>query len=127
MAEVGVPLRPMLGKITRDLSEVFTTLEGREFTCEFKYDGQVGIAFYHCIWQQKQYYIFDDLLSLAPNHPTFNSYRELKSISTLLARSKYSAVTLRYIILLPPCYAPYVSNHLHTNRTLQKSTLTLSR
>ncbi|CAO3693020.1 unnamed protein product [Umbelopsis ramanniana] len=37
---VGVPLRPMLGKITRDLSEVFVKLEGRSFACEYKYDGQ---------------------------------------------------------------------------------------
>lgn len=35
-----VPLRPMLGSITRDLSEMLTKLDGREFSCEFKYDGQ---------------------------------------------------------------------------------------
>ncbi|KUI59951.1 DNA ligase 3 [Cytospora mali] len=35
-----VPLRPMLGSITRDLAEMLTKLDGREFTCEFKYDGQ---------------------------------------------------------------------------------------
>ncbi|CAO3665673.1 unnamed protein product [Umbelopsis vinacea] len=37
---VGIPLRPMLGKITRDLSEVFVKLDGRSFSCEYKYDGQ---------------------------------------------------------------------------------------
>lgn len=35
-----IPLRPMLGSITRDLSEMLTKLDGREFACEFKYDGQ---------------------------------------------------------------------------------------
>lgn len=35
-----IPLRPMLGGITRDLGEMLTKLEGRDFSCEFKYDGQ---------------------------------------------------------------------------------------
>ncbi|KAL2020310.1 hypothetical protein VTK56DRAFT_8538 [Thermocarpiscus australiensis] len=34
------PLRPMLGSITRDLSEMLTKLQGRDFACEYKYDGQ---------------------------------------------------------------------------------------
>lgn len=35
-----IPLRPMLGSITRDLSEMLTKLQGRDFACEYKYDGQ---------------------------------------------------------------------------------------
>ncbi|KAL8420699.1 hypothetical protein RB594_003480 [Gaeumannomyces avenae] len=35
-----IPLRPMLGSITRDLAEMLTKLQGRDFACEFKYDGQ---------------------------------------------------------------------------------------
>ncbi|KAL1303176.1 hypothetical protein AAFC00_006602 [Neodothiora populina] len=35
-----IPLRPMLGGITRDLGEMLTKLQGRQFTCEYKYDGQ---------------------------------------------------------------------------------------
>ncbi|KAK4934259.1 hypothetical protein LTR66_015655, partial [Elasticomyces elasticus] len=35
-----IPLRPMLGSITRDLGEMFTKLQGRDFSCEYKYDGQ---------------------------------------------------------------------------------------
>jgi DNA ligase 1 len=35
-----VPLRPMLGSITRDLSDMLTKLQGRDFSCEYKYDGQ---------------------------------------------------------------------------------------
>ncbi|OXV05634.1 hypothetical protein Egran_06598 [Elaphomyces granulatus] len=34
------PLRPMLGSITRDLSDMLTRLQGRDFSCEYKYDGQ---------------------------------------------------------------------------------------
>ncbi|KAI9491071.1 ATP-dependent DNA ligase [Zychaea mexicana] len=37
---VGVPLRPMLGQITRSMTNVFTKLQSRDFVCEFKYDGQ---------------------------------------------------------------------------------------
>jgi DNA ligase-1 len=35
-----IPLRPMLGSITRDLGDMLTKLQGREFSCEYKYDGQ---------------------------------------------------------------------------------------
>lgn len=35
-----IPLRPMLGSITRDLSEMLTKFQDRDFTCEYKYDGQ---------------------------------------------------------------------------------------
>lgn len=38
--KLHVPLMPMLGSITRDLSEMLTKLQGRDFTCEYKYDGQ---------------------------------------------------------------------------------------
>lgn len=37
---IHIPMRPMLGSITRDLAEMLTKLDGREFACEFKYDGQ---------------------------------------------------------------------------------------
>lgn len=35
-----IPLRPMLGSITRDLADMLTKLQGRDFSCEYKYDGQ---------------------------------------------------------------------------------------
>ncbi|KAF2641245.1 ATP-dependent DNA ligase [Massarina eburnea CBS 473.64] len=35
-----IPLRPMLGSITRDLGDMLTKLQGRDFSCEYKYDGQ---------------------------------------------------------------------------------------
>lgn len=46
-----VPLRPMLGSITRDLSEMLSKLQGRDFACEYKYDGQR--AQIHCDAQGK--------------------------------------------------------------------------
>ncbi|RAL15464.1 putative DNA ligase I [Aspergillus homomorphus CBS 101889] len=38
--QLHIPLRPMLGSITRDLSDMLTKLQGRDFVCEYKYDGQ---------------------------------------------------------------------------------------
>lgn len=35
-----IPLRPMLGSITRDMGEMLVKLQGRDFACEYKYDGQ---------------------------------------------------------------------------------------
>jgi DNA ligase-1 len=34
---VGVPIKPMLGNITKDLNDMAKILEGRAFACEFKY------------------------------------------------------------------------------------------
>jgi len=48
---IHIPLRPMLGSITRDLSDMLTKLQGRNFTCEFKYDGQRAQV--HCDQQRK--------------------------------------------------------------------------
>ncbi len=45
------PLRPMLGSITRDLGEMLVKLQGRDFACEFKYDGQRAQV--HCDEQGK--------------------------------------------------------------------------
>src|SRR5436305_6255817 len=46
-----IPLRPMLGSITRDLSEMLTKLQGGDFSCEYKYDGQRAQV--HCDDQGK--------------------------------------------------------------------------
>lgn len=70
-----IPLRPMLGNITRDLGDMLTKLHGREFGCEFKYDGQRAQV--HCD-DRGQVTIFSrhlevmtdkypDLVALVPN------------------------------------------------------------
>ena len=36
----GIPVQPMLAKPTKEIGEVLDHLQGREFTCEYKYDGE---------------------------------------------------------------------------------------
>ncbi|XP_020522813.1 DNA ligase 6, partial [Amborella trichopoda] len=36
----GIPIRPMLSRITNGVSHALKKFEGRAFTCEYKYDGQ---------------------------------------------------------------------------------------
>ncbi|KAK4466057.1 ATP-dependent DNA ligase [Cladorrhinum samala] len=106
-----IPLRPMLGSITRDLTEMLTKLQGRDFTCEWKYDGQraqihcdahgkVSIFSRHLELMTDKY---PDLVALVPNFrgPDVTSFimegevvavdratGELKNFQTLTNRAR---------------------------------------
>ena len=35
--QVGIPIKPMLGSITKDMNDMAKVLEGRAFACEYKF------------------------------------------------------------------------------------------
>ena len=79
-----IPLRPMLGSITRDLSEMLTKLQGRDFSCEYKYDGQRAQV--HCDEKGKVSIFSRHLELMTDKYPdlvvyyTSNSWRRSKQL-----------------------------------------------
>ncbi|KAL0239034.1 hypothetical protein PCE1_004725 [Barthelona sp. PCE] len=44
--DIGVPCHPMLAESSKAIEEIFKRFEGKEFVCEFKYDGERGQIHY---------------------------------------------------------------------------------
>ncbi len=44
---LGIPCRPMLAKPTRGIADILNRFEGKQLTCEFKYDGLRGQVHYN--------------------------------------------------------------------------------
>ncbi len=37
---LGIPVEPMLAQPSKDIGQVLERLQGKKFTCEYKYDGE---------------------------------------------------------------------------------------